>query len=73
MDMYNRTFVFSLTQMNEKKKIEGQNASFGTVFVNGVAKTYTDIVLTMDKVKYADARKLISGDIRKIRYITPAD
>lgn len=70
VDMYHRIFVFSSEQMAQKKKIEGKNASFGTVIVNGANKTYTDIVVDMSKAK-ADAQKLIEGDIRKIRYTEP--
>lgn len=72
-DIYNRIFIFSKEQMEQKKSIEGKNAVFGTVIVNGAKRTYTDIVLSMDSVAFSDAQKLIEGDIRKIRYDSPAD
>lgn len=71
MDAYNRVFIFSQQQMEQKKKIEGKNASFGKVFVNGVEKTWTDIILSMGNAKFSDSQKLIEGDIRKIRYTNP--
>lgn len=70
-DLYHRIFIFSKEQMEQKKAIEGKNAKFGTVIVNGAKRTYTDIVLSMDSVAFSDAQKLIEGDIRKIRYETP--
>lgn len=72
-DLYNRVFIFSQEQMKQKRKIEGKNTSFGTVIVNGVKKTYTDIVTDIKDVSFSDAQKLIEGDIRKIKYTEPAD
>lgn len=70
-DLYNRIFIFSKEQMEQKKKIEGKNASFGSVIVNGSKRVYTDIVLSMDSVSFSDAQKLIEGDMRKIRHEPP--
>lgn len=70
-DMYNRVFIFSREQMEQKKKIEGREVQFGTVIVNGTKRIYTDIVLNMNSVKFSDSQKLIEGDIRKIRYVEP--
>lgn len=72
-DVYNRVFIFSQEQMKQKQQIEGKNASFGTVIVNGTKKTYTDIVRNFNDVSFSDAQKLIEGDIRKIRYTEPAN
>lgn len=72
MDMYNRIFVFSQQQMNQRKAIEGSNVQFGTVYVNGIPKKYTDMVISMDQVPFADAKKLIEGDFRSIRYTEPS-
>lgn len=70
-DLYHRVFVFSKTQMDQKKEIMGKNVKLGTVIVNGVNKPYTDIVLNMNSVRFSDTKKLIEGDIRKIRYTEP--
>ena len=48
--------------------MHGPNAKFGTVTVNGVPKRYTSIVTDMKNAK-SDAIVLISGDIRKIKYV----
>lgn len=71
-----RFFVFSQQQMDLKKSIEknmGRNAKFGTVVVNGSHRIYTDILTDVSKSSFADARVLISGDIRRIKYNAPAD
>lgn len=75
VDMYNRIFVFSQTQADEKKSIEGKSTKFGSVIVNGVSKQYTSIALDLDQVRqrYPDAKKLIEGDIRHIRYTEPLE
>ena len=75
-NIYERTFIFSQQQKDEKTKIEtsngGSKPTFGTVVVRGVSKVYTDIVTPRTQSRYADARILISGDIRNIVYTNPS-
>lgn len=68
---YDRIFIFSQEQMDTKKRVEGPRSKFGTVIVGGSPKTYTDIVKSMSKVQYGDAKVIIQGDIRTIRYFPP--
>ena len=68
--MYNRYFMYSTEEEELRKKIHGNNVSFGTVFVRGIPKRYTSIVRDPKDAK-ADAIVVISGDIRKIKYIPP--
>lgn len=73
-DMYYRIFIFSREQAEQKRTIDnrmGKPSKFGTVLVNGVPKTYTDIVASMAQVKYADSIKIAEGDIRKMKYSSP--
>lgn len=73
-DMYYRIFIFSREQAEQKKSIDnkmGKLSKLGTVVVNGVAKSYTDIVANMSQVKYSDSIKVAEGDIRKIKYTSP--
>lgn len=73
-DMYHRIFIFSREQAEQKKKLDnrmGKLSKFGTVMVNGVPKTYTDIIASMSQAKYADSIKIAEGDIRKMKYTTP--
>lgn len=69
--MYYRYFVYSAEEEALKQKINGVNASFGTVIVRGVPKRYTSIVQDMSQSS-ADALVLIKGDIRKIKYTPPS-
>ena len=69
---YDRIFIFSQEQMDLKKRVEGNRCKFGTVVVNGSKKIYTDIVKNMSRVQYGDAKVIIQGDIRKIKYFPPA-
>ena len=68
--MYYRYFVFSSEEEALKQQIHGNNASFGTVIVRGVAKRYTSIVSDMSNAK-SDAIIITKGDIRKIKYNPP--
>lgn len=70
IQMYNRYFIYSAEEEALKKKIHGNNAKFGTVYVRGVPKRYTSIVRDPKDTK-ADAIVVIKGDIRKIKYIPP--
>ena len=68
--MYYRYFLYSSEEETLKMQINGTNAKFGTVIVNGVPKRYTSIVSSMENAK-SDAIVLIKGDIRKIKYTPP--
>lgn len=68
--MYNRYFVYSAEEEELRKKVHGDNATFGTVSVRGVPKRYTSIVRNPSESK-PDAIVLIQGDIRKIKYTPP--
>lgn len=65
--MYYRYFVYSDEEAAIRKKVHGNNASFGTVVVRGVPKAYTSIV-TDPKDAKSDAIIITKGDIRKIKY-----
>lgn len=70
-DIYYRYFVFSRTQMDDIRRRNaklGREVEFGTVVVGGVKKEYTDILISMDQVKYPDSIKVAEGDIRFIGY-----
>lgn len=75
-NIYERTFVFSQQQKDEIVKIEtangGSKPTFGTVVVRGVSKVYTEILTSGRTSRYADARNIITGDIRTITYTTPS-
>ena len=74
-NIYARSFIFSNKQMQDRIDIEtskgGKKPSFGTVIVKGVPKIFTEILTVGSKSRYADARTLITGDIRSIRYNDP--
>lgn len=75
VDIYKRYFIYSRQQQEDKMNIDrkmGRNSKFGTVLVNGVAKTYTDIVTDMSKCKFSDSILICSGDIRKIKFVAPS-
>ena len=71
-NMYERTFVYSRQQMDDQIRIElnagRPKPKFGMVNVNGVFKTYTEILPPGRESRYADARVLIKDDMRKIKY-----
>lgn len=73
--IYERCFIYSRTQMDNRIKVEtangGKKPKFGTVIINGVPRIYTDVVVSMDKVRYADSTLLVKGDIRTIKYTEP--
>ena len=75
-NMYTRTFVFSKTQHDEIIALEGKHdnkVKFGTVIVNGVPHIYTEMIPTGRQSRYPDARVLIKGDIRKLKFTTRDD
>jgi hypothetical protein len=68
--IYYRYFVYSAEEEDLRKRVHGENVSFGTVIVNGVAKRYTSIVTDPANTK-SDALIVCKGDIRKIKYTPP--
>lgn len=76
-NIYERCFIFSKEQMDNKIAIEtdngGKKRKLGTVIVNGIPKTYTDIVLSMDKTRFSDSILLLRGDIRTVKYTQPEE
>jgi hypothetical protein len=50
------------------KKRGDINPKFGTVVVNGVPKQFTAMVASITRLRYADSKVLISGDMRAIKY-----
>lgn len=73
-DIYKRYFMFSREHQDKLKELAKKNGNinpkFGKVMVGGSYKTYTQIVTNPDTYssRYGDARVIVSGDIRKIRY-----
>ena len=74
-NLYDRYFIFSRTQMeriNDANTKAGRPAPvFGTVIVNGIAKTYTDKIIDMNKAPFADSVIITQGDVRKIKFTQP--
>ena len=68
--IYYRYFVYSAEEEDLRKRVHGENVSFGTVIINGVAKRYTSIVTDPANTK-SDALIVCKGDIRKIKYTPP--
>lgn len=69
--IYFRYFVYSAEEEDLRKKIHGEDASFGIVIVNGIPKRYTSIITNLADSK-ADALVICKGDIRKIKYTPPS-
>ena len=71
-NIYHRIFIFSQTQMDQMMEMEKRRGNvtpiFASVIVNGVKKTYTDIVTDRRNIRYPDSRVLIEGDIRSIKH-----
>lgn len=70
--LYKRYFVYSAEEEALRKKIYGNNASFGTVMVHGVAKKYTSIVADLSQSK-PDAIVQWQGPINKAKYTVPTN
>ena len=74
-NMYERTFVYSREQMQQIKKNEAAlgntHPKVGSVVVNGVAKDFTEILPPGRTSRFADARTIITGDMRAIKYTDP--
>ena len=74
-DLYHRIFVYSAQQakaLKEIHEVNGNRYHLGTVIINGAERKYTSIVRDISEVQYSDARTLIEGDIRHIRYTSPS-
>ena len=73
-NLYIRYFMFSNEHLNKIKELAikngNMNPKLGKVLVSGNFKKYT--MLTNDpesyRKRYSDARIVMSGDIRKIKY-----
>lgn len=76
-DLYTRYFLFSQDHYDKVKAIEekagNRNYKFGTVLVGGYPKIYTIVTRnpTAYTQRYGDAKIVLSGDIRKVRYTDP--
>lgn len=75
-DINFRYFMFSKEHYDKTLEIEkkaGNKYKFGTVIVNGYPKVFTGITRNPESYsqRYGDAKVIISGDIRKIRYTEP--
>ena len=68
LSMYYRYFMYSSEEESIRKRVHGEDASFGTVIVNGIAKRYTSIV-TDPALAKPDSIIVTKGDIRKIKYM----
>ena len=73
--IYERYFVYSPTQAEELTRTENigrvdprRKFKLGTVVVNGVAREYTEIVTSLARARYADAKLVAKGDIRTIKF-----
>lgn len=75
--LYTRYFMFSYEHYNKIKEMAEKNGErnpqIGKVMVAGNYKRYT--FMTRDpetySSRYSDAKVIMSGDIRKIRYTEP--
>lgn len=76
MDLYIRYFMFSNEHLNKIKELAIKNGEMnpriGKVLVSGNYKKYTHMTNDPESYcrRYPDARTIISGDIRKIKYET---
>lgn len=75
-DINQRYFMFSKDHFDKMVDIEkkaGNSYKPGTVIVNGFPKKFTMITRDPEQytTRYGDAKVVISGDIRKIRYTDP--
>lgn len=74
MDLYKRIFVYSAEQKKEKDEIAskmGQTYMPGKIIVKGQKRLFTDIVLSLDKFRYSDAKVVVEGDIRRLPHTAP--
>lgn len=75
--LYTRYFMFSMEHLDKIKELSDKNGiknpQLGKVMVAGNYKRYTFMTKDPESYsqRYADAKVIISGDIRKIRYTEP--
>ncbi len=76
MDLYMRYFMFSNEHLNKIKELAikngDMNPKLGKVLVAGNYKKFTHMTNDPESYsrRYSDARVILSGDIRKIKYET---
>lgn len=74
MDLYTRYFMFSNEHLKKIKELAVKsgdiNPKLGKVLVAGNFKNYTHMTNDPESYsrRYSDARVVLSGDIRKIKY-----
>ena len=74
MDLYTRYFMLSNEHLNIIKELARKNGDMnpklGKVLVAGNYKKYTHLTNDPESYsrRYSDARVVLSGDIRKIKY-----
>lgn len=77
--LYTRYFMYSYEHYLKIKELSDKNGvknpQLGKVMVAGNYKKYTFMTRDPESYtkRYADARVIMSGDIRKIRYTEPTD
>lgn len=67
-----RYFIFSRTQLNLQKEVArklGKNFASNKVYSNGQALEFTEIIKDPNNSRYADAKVVASGDIKKMKYV----
>lgn len=75
--LYTRYFMFSYEHLKKIQELADKNGNknpqLGKVMVAGNYKRYTFMTRDPESYsqRYGDARVIISGDIRKIRYAEP--
>ena len=75
-DLYTRYFMFSNEHLNKIKELARKNGEMnpklGKVLVSGNYKKFTHMTNDPESYcrRYSDARTVVSGDIRKIKYET---
>lgn len=73
-DLYTRYFMFSNEHLKKIKDLAAKNGErnpeLGKVLVAGKYKKYTYMTNDPESycVRYSDAKTVVSGDIRKIKY-----
>ena len=68
------TFVYSREQLKHIKEIEmkrGNNFVPGDVISSGKRIPYTEILRNGRKSRYSDAKTIISGELKDIKYTSP--
>lgn len=77
--LYTRYFMFSYEHYKKIQEMSAKNGvlnpQLGKVMVAGNYKKYTFMTRDPESYssRYSDAKVIMSGDIRKIRYVEPSD